>query len=91
MNDLRRFSDVRHFRTSCEDSDECLDQALFFAGIADRSTGGIELGGQRCIGHAAPDPNHEVVLAGNALPVANQVFEKVEYLWRDGDDVRSAM
>lgn len=48
----------------------CLDQALFFAEIADRSSGGIESGCQRCIGHAAPDPNRvdEVVLAGNALP-----------------------
>jgi hypothetical protein len=25
------------------------------------------------------------------LPVADQVVEQVEYLWRDGDDVRSAM
>ena len=45
----------------------CLDQALFFAEIADRTAGGIELGCQRCIGHAAPDRNHEVVLAGDSI------------------------
>jgi hypothetical protein len=25
------------------------------------------------------------------LPVADQIFEKVEYLWRDGDDVSPAL
>jgi len=33
----------------------------------------------------------EVVFADNALPVPDQVVEQVEYLWRDGDDVRSAI
>ena len=28
----------------------------------------------------------EVVLLDDALPVADQVVEQVEYLWRDGDD-----
>ena len=54
---------------------------------------GIQAGRQRRIGHATPVPNgvDEVVLADDALPVADQVIEQVEYLWRDGDDVRSAM
>ena len=40
-----------------------------------------------------PLPNgvDEVVLADDALPVADQVIEQVEYLWRDGDDIRPAM
>jgi hypothetical protein len=32
----------------------------------------------------------KVVLADDALPVADQVVEQVEYLWRDGDQVRTA-
>ena len=48
---------------------------------------------KRCIGHDAAVPNgvDEVVLADDALPVADQVIEQVEYLWRDGDDVRPAI
>jgi hypothetical protein len=48
---------------------------------------------QRCIGHAAPIPNgiYEVVLADDALPVADQAIEEVDCLWRDGDNVRPAM
>ena len=40
-----------------------------------------------------PVPNgvDEVVFADDALPVADQIIEQVEYLWRDGDDVRPAM
>ena len=33
----------------------------------------------------------KVVFADHTLPVPDQVIEQVEYLWRDGDDVRSAM
>ena len=74
-------------------SRQCLDQALFLAGIADRAPRGIQARCQRCIGHAAPVPNgaDEVVLADDALPVADQIIEQVEYLWRDGDDFRAAM
>ena len=55
--------------------------------------GGIQAGRQRRIGHDTPVPNgvDEVVFADDALPVADQVIEQVEYLWRDGDDVRPAM
>src|SRR5260370_42749 len=31
------------------------------------------------------------VFSDDTLPVADQVVEQVEYLWRDGDDVRPAM
>ena len=72
---------------------QCFDEALFLAGIADRAPGGIQAGRQRRIGHATPFPDgvDEVVLADDALPVADQIIEEVEYLWRDGDDVRPAM
>ena len=70
-----------------------LDEALFLAGIADRTPGDIQAGRQRRIGYDTPVPDgvDEVVLADDALPVADQVVEQVEYLWRDGDDVRPAM
>ena len=72
---------------------KCFDEALFLAGIADRAPRGIQPGRQRCIGHAAPIPNgvDEVVFADDAFPVADQVIEQVEDLWRDGDDIRPAM
>src|SRR6478736_5383061 len=40
---------------------------------------------------APPDGVDEVVLADDALSVAHQIIEEVEYLWRDSDDVRSMM
>jgi hypothetical protein len=69
-------------------SRQCLDQALFLAGIADRVPRGIEASCQRFVGDDAPAPNgiDEVVLADDALPVADQIIEQVEYLWRDRDD-----
>jgi len=41
----------------------------------------------------APVPNDtdKVVFANNVIPIADQVIEQVEYLWRDGDHVRPAM
>ena len=39
----------------------------------------------------AGEKSDEVVFTDDALPVADQVVEQVEYLWRDGDDVRPAM
>src|SRR6516164_5025232 len=38
-----------------------------------------------------PDGFNKIIFADHALPVPDQVVEQVEYLWRDGDDVRSAM
>jgi hypothetical protein len=63
------------------------------AGIADRVPRGIEASCQRFVGHAAPVPDgiDEVVLADDPLPVADQIIEQVEYLWRDGDGFRVAM
>ena len=72
---------------------QCLDEALFLAGIADHTPGDIQTRRKRRIGHDTPVPNgvDEVVFADDALPVADQIIEQVEYLWRDGDDVRPAM
>ena len=66
---------------------------MFFAGIADRSPGGVQARRKRRIGHDTTVPNgvDEVVFADDALPVADQVIEQVEYLWCGGDDVRPAM
>jgi hypothetical protein len=72
---------------------QCFDEALFMAGIANRAPGSIQAGRQRCIGYAAPIPNgfDEFVFADDALPVADQVIQQIEHLWRDGDDLRPAM
>jgi hypothetical protein len=72
---------------------QCLDEALFLAGIADCAAGDIQAGRQRPVGDDTAVPNgvDEVVFSDNALPVADQVIQQVEYLWRDGDDVRPAM
>src|SRR5438105_13918575 len=69
------------------------DEALFLAGIADRVSCHIQAGGQSRIGHDAPIPNgaDEVVFTDDALPVADQIIEQVEHLWRDGDHVRPAV
>src|SRR5262245_2918523 len=70
-----------------------LDQVLLLAGVADRVPGGIEAGRQRCIrdGAAIPDGTDEVVLADDALPIADQVVEQVEHLWCDRDHLGAAM
>src|SRR5258708_17392027 len=72
---------------------QCFDKALLLAGIGDHAPSDIQTRRQRCIGHTAPIPNgvDEVVFADNALPVTDQVIEQVEYLRRDGNDVRPAM
>ena len=63
------------------------------AGIADRAPSDIQAGRQRSIGYDTPIPNgaDEVILADDALPVADQVIEQIENLGRHGDDVRPAM
>ena len=72
---------------------QCFDEALFVPGIADCAAGDIQTGRQRPIGDDTAVPNgvDEVVSTDDALPVEDQVVEQVEYLWRDGDDVRPAM
>jgi len=72
---------------------QCLDQALFLAGIADRSSRGIQARRKRPIGHDTAVPNgiDEIVFADHARPVSDQVIEQVEYLWRYGNEVRPAI
>src|SRR6266436_7328587 len=84
---------VHHANEAKALSWQCFDEALFLAGIADHTPGDIEAGRQRRIGDDTPIPNgvDEVVFTDDTLPVADQVVEQVEYLWRDGDDVRPAM
>ena len=64
------------------------DKALLVARIADRAPSSIQPGSQRSIGHAAPVPDRidQVVLADDAPPVADQIIEQIEYLWRDRYD-----
>ena len=65
------------------------DEALLLAGIADGASDDVQAGRQRGIGHDTPIPDgiDQVILADNPLPVADQVFEQVKHLWRDGEDV----
>ena len=58
-----------------------------------RSPRGIQARRKRHIGYDTPLPNYveQIVFTDDALPVADQVIKQVEYLWRDGYDVRSAM
>ena len=72
---------------------QCFDEALLLAGIADRTSSDIQARCQRRIGHNPPIPDgaNEVVFGDDALPVADQVFEQVEYLRRDSDYIRLAM
>ena len=69
-----------------------LDQALPLPGIADCSPDDVQARRQRCIRHAPPLPDRvdQVVLADDALPVADQVIEEVEDLWRNGDHLHPA-
>src|SRR6185369_1458081 len=72
---------------------QCFDQALLLARVADCATSGIQPGSQCCIRNAAPIPNgiDEIVLADDALPVSDQVFEQIEHLWCNGNDLCPAM
>jgi hypothetical protein len=76
FGNLLRPQRVQRF-LDCSDETEalarqCLDEALFLAGIADRNPGGIQAGCQSRVGYAAPIPNgfDEVVFADNSFPVA---------------------
>jgi hypothetical protein len=72
---------------------QCLDETLFLAGIADRASSDIQAGREGRIGDATPIPNglDEVVLADDVLPVADQIIEQIENLWRNGNSFRPAM
>src|SRR4029077_6440398 len=69
-----------------------LDEALFRPGIADQDPCDIQAGRHCRIGYDTPVPDgaDEIILADDALPVADQVIEQVEDLGCDGDDVRPA-
>jgi hypothetical protein len=72
---------------------QCFDEALFLTGIADRPSSGIQAGRECRVGYDTPVPNgvDQVVFADDMLPVANQVVEQVEDLWRDSDQVSPPM
>ena len=72
---------------------QCLEEALLFAGIADRIPGGVQAGRQSSIRYNAsiPNGNDQVVLANDALPVSNQVIEQVKNLRCDWHRIRPAV
>jgi len=72
---------------------QSLDQTLLFAGVAKHITGDIQTCRQGRIGHdaAVPDGVDEVVLTHDSVPVADQIIEQVEYLWRNLDCIRPAI
>jgi len=71
---------------------QCLDQALFLTGIADRSSSGIQAGRERRFRYDTALPNgvDKVVLADDVLPVADQVVQQVEDLGRDRNQFSAA-
>jgi hypothetical protein len=54
------------------------------AGVANRASDGVQPGRQRRIRYnpTIPDRVYEIVLADDAIPAANQIFEQIENLWR---------
>jgi hypothetical protein len=63
------------------------DQALLRAAVADRPPGRIDPRGQRRFRNnaAAPDCSDQIVLAGNALTIFDQVGQEVEHLGLNRD------
>ena len=66
---------------------QCLDQPLFFAGVADRAAGRVDPVEQRGFRDDAPMPDRgqQLVLADHAVAVPDQVNKKIEDLGLDGD------
>jgi hypothetical protein len=62
-------------------------------GIADHASSDIQAGCEGRIRHDTPIPNgiDEVVLADDVLPVADQIIEQIENLWRNGNGFRTAV
>src|SRR5262245_23204710 len=56
------------------------DQPLIFAVIANGLADGIDLASQRRVRHGAPPPDRldQIVLADNALPIADEVDQDIE-------------
>jgi len=69
-----------------------LNEALFFSAVSNRATGGIQAGRKRGVRYDTATPNgvDEIVLADDALPVSDQVFEQIEYLWHNGNALSPA-
>jgi hypothetical protein len=74
-------------------SRQCFDQPLLLAAVADRPARRIDAGSHRRIRHDTPIPDgvDQVVLADDAVPIADQVGEQIEHLRRDGDQIGTAM
>src|SRR5262249_26958737 len=70
-----------------------LDQTLFLAGIADRASRNIQPRRQCRIGNGPPLPDggNQIVLADDALAVADQEIEQIEHWGRDRDGFSAAM
>ena len=91
---VRNFSRLPHLSDETEAlARKRLDKALLLTGIADGSADSVQAGRKRSIGHNATIPNcvDELVLADDALPVSDQVFEQIEHLWCNGNDLCPAM
>jgi hypothetical protein len=71
---------------------QCLDQPLLLAAVADGASRNVDAGRDCGIGDdaAVPDSGDEIILADDALAVADQVSEQVEHLRRDGHRLRPA-
>ena len=66
---------------------------LFFAGIADHASGGVEAGRQRRVGDdtSFPDCAREIVFTDDAIPVADQIIEQIKNLRCGRDHISAAM
>jgi hypothetical protein len=73
-------------------SRERFDQTLLLPRIADCVSGSVEASRQRPIGHDAsiPDRVDKIVLADDAISIADQVIKQSENLWRRRDQVSPA-
>src|SRR6266853_1719678 len=69
-----------------------LDRPLLGPAVANRGSGGIDAGHQRRFGDDPPSPDtrDQVVLADNALSIADQVLQEIENLGLEGNCVGSA-
>ena len=83
--------------TYCSDkaealSRQCFDEPLFLATVTNCASSSIQAGRECCFGYdtALPDGVDQVVLADDMLPVADQVVQQVEDLWRDSNQFSAA-
>jgi hypothetical protein len=73
-------------------ADDCADQPLLFAVVADDAAHGVDPGGDRRFRHdpPAPDRGQQIVFADDPVAVADQKYQKVEYLRLHGQQRSSA-